>query len=340
MAEQPFRFMDLPSELRIEILGYLLRQGDIITVNDDRVSSHRRRWNKEIARLTGRKWQPAKADPSPEVLRTCPQMSWDGMKTYWGGNQFAFGRYDLLQWFIEDCPRAPGSITSIVFGEDDHIDKSSAQPRPRESLMDRWPPSLALLENLPKLRKLELNVYGLKAHDGPRNFEAIWGKGGIDMPRCLEHPDDDRLASYYTRDVLLMSIPGAVLDRLTSLTTRHYTRTGTPMVLRDVLQYAKDLHRGAWKVCPYETRDKDSGRWIPIDGDGLGKAQMWREARAAVYWDDGMPEYRTQRRAQWTQWCTWSNSSAWCEGLSGDYQAPRRWAELFDEDGGVRAGVT
>lgn len=36
MDDKPFRFLDLPPELRIEILSYFLRQGNVITVNDDR----------------------------------------------------------------------------------------------------------------------------------------------------------------------------------------------------------------------------------------------------------------------------------------------------------------
>lgn len=260
MSDQHFRFLDLPPELRIEILGCLVKHGDTITVNNDRVSKKRRYWKGEVARLEGKKWKPAKADPTPDILRTCVKMAWDGRASYWSANKFSFGRCALLQWFIEECPKAPSLIKSIVLGEGYNAD------------LEEWPPSLGFLENLPKLRELE--IFMLPGHVAePQTFkDMLWGKNSLDMPHCLEHPLNDSLGSYYARDVLLMSIPEETLDRLTSLTI-HFNPTGGRNV-HDVLQYAKHLHRGAWRVCPFETRAEDSGRWLPISCERESKARL------------------------------------------------------------------
>ncbi|KAK5127355.1 hypothetical protein LTR85_006694 [Meristemomyces frigidus] len=341
MSDQPFRWVELPAELRIQILGYLLKTGNTVTVNDDRVSTNRRRWNQELAGLSGIRWKPAKADPTPVILRVSPDVAWDGMAAYWGGNSFAFGRRDLLQWFIEDCPRPAKEIKSIILGEDYHVDKSGQQVPCSGWIKGDHVPSLELLKVLEKLLKVETIFHGLdlQPYAQQKHQEAIWGKKMIDMPECLRHPNNDKLALYYARDIMLMTIPKTILDRLTSLTIRypvwHRELSGLQGVMKviDVLQYARDLQRRAWRTCPFETRDQGSGRWVATNAEKRKTALLWREARAAVYWEDVVSEGTTHGQVRRPQWCTWSVE--WLE--VDELRVPRTWEELFDEDDKVRA---
>lgn len=340
MSEKPFRFMDLPPELRVEILGYVLRQGERITLNDDRISTDGHRWKRELAALDGKRWKPAKADRSINTLRCGPDLRGDGVAMYWGGNDFVFSTYQQLQKFIQTCPEAPPYIKSMIVGEPPPVSKVGPGLSKGIWPVGGWPPSLEVLTHLTSLRSFDLfwgAMWGLLMTK--KLGESCWGTGEVDMPHCLKTCDTTLMAAYYTRDNMLKSVPGSVLERLTSLTMRYRTVTAPEWdwTARDALQYAKKLQSGAWKVCPFETRD-ETGRWEPKDAESQQKALLWLEARAAVYWDSDLPIRLNPQERQWAQWCTWSRE--WNQYVEGGYHArPRAWEELFDEHGEVRGGV-
>ncbi|KAK5138276.1 hypothetical protein LTR08_003337 [Meristemomyces frigidus] len=342
-----FRFLDLPPELCIEILSYLLIHGDVIVVIDPRTrsDSSQRKQERTACHDNSRQVAVPAQVQTINALRTGPDLYWDGIETYWSGNTFVFSTMQVLQEFIGNCLTGPKKIRHVVMGGHEHVD-AKATGAQKQAMTDLDPRGCCfrhtealLLARLPDLRTLDI-FWG--ALTGRRPLGVSEGRK-IPELYCLRNCASTSMSPYYERDDMLKRIPSRVLRQLESLVLR-YRRyslrnhlgwgSWTP---RDALQYAKDLQEGKWEVCPFETKD-DAGCWMAKDAKNAQKARLWLEARAAEYWDDIIPPGPGPYDGRWGQWCTWSTEWRQCADI--EYrELPRKLEELFDADWEVREGV-
>ncbi|TKA83491.1 hypothetical protein B0A55_00583 [Friedmanniomyces simplex] len=307
----------LPREVHMQILTYLLRQGDKIPMGPKelvpKMSKKRRTLEREIRSLRppGSKPPKKKDDHFPAVLLVHSDLYLAGVMTFWSGNTFVFGECDKLRAFISLArSEASSNISSIELGEAYHFqdvvnpgwDHEKNEPHPKQCLRrptdsywntwphPDWPISLELLAKLPKLRRLNLHVGAL---------DQVWylpAHGANDWTWETYYDQDTppkHKSSLYLRDQVLLSIPRETLDNLQSLKMTYYVllfllpSCGQVTLNAEVLPYTKDLHNGAWNDPPHRP---DPAQGLRLEPEPWRLYQRWLEARAEVYWDDTVEE--------------------------------------------------
>ncbi|KAK5127591.1 hypothetical protein LTR85_006931 [Meristemomyces frigidus] len=366
MVEPLPSLLRLTCELRIQILGYILQQGETIIVSEGGISKRRRKLNREVGLLKDPNWKAPRRH-NTEVLHVCKDLRLCGAPVFWSGNTFAFGDCETLRRFIDlASEEALSKIKSIVVGEDYHYDDGRARHMPAGERAYRhvvasnwphpdWPPSMSILSQLTGLSSLELVVGSLDDNESA-SYAAIVPESDLSRFANLKEKLDVSWSpvagaaraptSIYLRDWLLRDIPHAVFEKLQALRIRFYVPYYLLWTTREILPFAKDLRAGAWRDGP----DLKPGL---SDADCKQHMQRWMEARAAVHWDHGLsgnaaevyprpPGYWDTDAAKIVrkqlQWCTWAREwSARAEG--GEVLAvPRSYGELFPDDAAADVG--
>lgn len=359
MAEPLPPLLRLPRELRIQILSYLLRQGESIRISEGGITPKRRKLNRELQRLKDPNWKAPKKH-FPDVLRVCKELRLSGLMTFWSGNAFVFGDCNSVQTFVSKISSdVVSNITSVTLGEDYHYEGDKLdmfnERLKRHSIRGNWPhpawpPSMDILSQLPKLRSLELVVGSLVEGVGTDARGLLSSQPDKLRPRWFEEleahqrsrwpPRQPLLApaSIYYRDQMLLGIPEAVFDNLRGLRIRYHVPGLLPWTTREVLPFAKDLRERVWRECP----DFKPGR---ADDEQVRCWERWVEARAAVHWDDSLHREMTQpyvggvyegyskqllvkQARKEVQWCTWAWEWQQIDEDGKTLWAPRSYEEL------------
>lgn len=117
----PFRFLDLPPEIRYQIIEDVVTEPDFITVRYKTYNRHPQRQIKNraghvintAAKLSEEKRRYGHSRMA--LLLTCRQLYHDGWRTYYGKNTFIFS-YDVFKPFLMELPlRCQHQLRRIVF---------------------------------------------------------------------------------------------------------------------------------------------------------------------------------------------------------------------------------
>lgn len=143
--------LKLPRELIVEIISYVIPQGQTITMTAGKVAREQRRWQAEAARLQN---PNAERPRRPKVLTcvlTCRELYISSVMTFYGGNSLSFATLTSLQRFLDQATAiAKESAKNILlFHGHDVWDKTV--------LFASSTPSLRRLSEMPQLRSLELS---------------------------------------------------------------------------------------------------------------------------------------------------------------------------------------
>lgn len=346
----PPAILRIPRELRIEILSYVLRQGETITMEKGKITREGQRWDAEIRRLTDPTYKRPRRTKKTNVLLVCVEFYISGVRTFWGGNTFSFKTMREVQEFVDISHE---EVRKSVR----RIDLFHQYPTPPYQMPDYitgflgkgpWPGwTMEALAQLPKLEKIDVatHVYrdmryewmirrGRSLEEWDDRFrgcvdeqellDTVYGSDSRDNVRHVRHrchplPHYGRL---YSRDAAFKTIPRSTLDQLKSLVIRYHVpdqnsdQDPQPLREAEVLQYVRDLHNRAWDLLPEP--HSSSGRHQKRVNN------LWMEARAAVHFDSVWP-------ADEPQWCTWS--AEWLKTHKS--QKPRSFDELFTIAGGI-----
>ncbi|KAK3706024.1 hypothetical protein LTR37_013018 [Vermiconidia calcicola] len=122
MPDPSPNLLGIPRELRVELLGHVLKQQGTIKVKQNMLLNMERRWRKEIDALRA----PIRGPSCNSVLLTCHELNKSGVEVLWRRNTFGFENDKLLR-NVDDVPYA-------------------------------W--ELGVLRHFPRLRELEIVVGG------------------------------------------------------------------------------------------------------------------------------------------------------------------------------------
>ncbi|KXT06782.1 hypothetical protein AC578_7161 [Pseudocercospora eumusae] len=156
------RIVDLPAELGILILYFVLPQGHPIRISHALNSAESRQFEREAAILKG---EPAKCKQilkaSTAVLRSCKYLARCGTTALWSGNTFVFDTMDYLRRFLVTVPdELKDLVHDVAIGEG-----CFAQTH---YIHEEWPANSEALSGLPKLSRLTLFVGDLRKTDSAR----------------------------------------------------------------------------------------------------------------------------------------------------------------------------
>lgn len=184
--------MRLPSELLIEILSYIVRQGDTIEMRDGKPTPERRNWNAEAKKLKDPTWKKPKPSLMPRNFAVCKELYRCGVKAFWGGNTFSFTTPGDLQQFNDVATtRARERVKSIALFRDYAISlaQSLAPPGiPAPGPWPQWPPSQVLLSALPNLQTLDICTTSINQRKAlPTVLDNLYDSETQDNPAHVRH---------------------------------------------------------------------------------------------------------------------------------------------------------
>lgn len=177
-------------------------------------------------------------------------------------------------------------------------------------------PSLHLLGSLPKLESVDISIAHFTwAVDEEELLDNLYGPASRGDLRHIRNHYRDDLKQRYERDATLKTIPLSTLSSLRQLRIRYRQDLDAtlqptnwdsfaPAILpfwksTDVLDYVLDLHTTEWDMLPFP--------YLATNAEESLANACWREARAAVHFDEGLvpPSVKAGEEGM-QQWCTWS----------------------------------